>query len=224
MFPILAHRANLLGPEPARENTLAACARALEQGFGLETDLRREQGGEFYLAHDPQPRTPENDLAPYAELFRRWPDRVIAMNVKELGYESALIALHAEGALGGSAFYFDFELLEPHTPGAAQRRLRSLPGGATTPMAARLSDRGESLAQCLAIPAEVIWADEFDSLWLRFEHVKAVHAAGRRFYAISPELHGFSPSERLARWGEFRAWGIDGLCTDLAVEARAFFK
>ena len=220
---ILAHRANVRGPEPENENTLAACERALAEGFGLETDLRRDLGGEFYIAHDPHPRTAANDLAPYAQLFRRWPDRVIAMNVKELGYAEALIALHADGALGDRAFYFDFELLEPETPGHAQRWLRSLPGGAGTPIAARLSDRGETLTQCLGIPADVVWADEFDSLWLREEQVQAVHAAGRRFFAISPELHGFSEAETRARWAEFRRWKIDGLCTDLALAARDFF-
>ena len=78
--------------------------RALAEGFRLETDLRRDLGGEFYIAHDPHPRTAANDLAAYAQLFRQWPDRVIAMNVKELGYAEALIALHADGALGDRAF------------------------------------------------------------------------------------------------------------------------
>jgi glycerophosphoryl diester phosphodiesterase len=221
---ILAHRANLAGPAPAAENSLAACERALAQGFGLETDLRRDEAGAFYIAHDPQPRTPENDFAPFARLFRGWPARVIAMNVKELGYEEALIALRASGDLGHASFYFDFELLEPAAPGTAQRRLRSLPGGVSTPLASRLSDRGETLAQCLAIPAEVVWADEFDRLWLGREEVEAVHAAGRKFYAISPELHGFREVERFRRWEDFRAWGIDGLCTDFALEARDFFR
>lgn len=221
---ILAHRANLAGPDSAQENTLASCEEALAQGFGLETDLRRAAGGAFYIAHDPQPRTAANDFDAYARLFQRWPDRVIAMNVKELGYEAELIALQAAGALGERAFYFDFELLQPAAPGAAQRALRALPGGDATPLAARLSDRGESLAQCLAIPAEVVWADEFDTLWLRPEHVEQVHAAGRAFYAISPELHGFSETERLRRWEDFRAWGIDGLCTDFALAARDFFR
>jgi len=220
---LLAHRANLHGPEPARENSLAACARALELGFGIETDLRRDANGNFYIAHDLAPRSQQNDFAAFAALFRRWPDRVIAMNVKELGYEPELIAVHAEGALGVRGFYFDFELLEPATPGLAQRRLRALPGGAKTPLAARLSDRGETLAQCLSIPAEIVWADEFDRLWLTREDVEAVHAAGRQFFAISPELHGFSEADRRRRWAEFQAWGIDGLCTDFPVAARAFF-
>ena len=223
MTDILAHRANLAGPKPALENSFAATQRALELGFGLETDLRRDPQHRFYIAHDPQPWTAENDFGKFAALFRNFSDRTIAMNVKELGYEADLIALQASGDLGGCPFYFDFELLEPKTPGRAQFLLQKLPGGESTVMAARLSDRGESLTQCLAIPSRVVWADEFDSLWLTRREVEAVHAAGRKFYAISPELHGFDEAVRLKRWQQFKDWQIDGLCTDYALSAREFF-
>jgi glycerophosphoryl diester phosphodiesterase len=223
VIDILAHRANLTGPQPALENSFAATQRALELGFGLETDLRRDPQNRFYIAHDPQPWTAENDLGKFAALFRRFSDRTIAMNVKELGYEAALIALQHSGDLGGKTFYFDFELLEPKAPGNAQRLIQQLPSGDRTAMASRLSDRGESLEQCLAIPASVVWADEFDSLWLTRQEVEAVHDAGRKFYAISPELHGFDEAARLKRWQQFKDWQIDGLCTDYALSAREFF-
>ena len=223
MTDILAHRANLDGAKPSQENSLAATRRALELGFGLETDLRRDTQNRFYIAHDPQPWSSANDFAPFAALFREFSDRTIAMNVKELGYEAALIALQASGDLGGKTFYFDFELLEPKTPGRAQKTIRQLLGGDRTALAARLSDRGESLVQCLAIPASVVWADEFDSLWLTRREVDAVHAAGRKFYAISPELHGFDEAARMRRWQEFKDWQIDGLCSDYALSAREFF-
>ena len=211
------------GPQPALENSFAATQRALVLGFGLETDLRRDAQKRFYIAHDPQPWTADNDFAQFAALFRKFPGQTIAMNVKELGYEADLIALQKSGGLGGKSFYFDFELLEPQSPGRAQRLIRGWPGGENTALAARLSDRGESLAQGLAIPANVVWADEFDSLWLTRKEVEAVHAAGRKFYAISPELHGFGEAARLQRWQQFKDWKIDGLCTDYALSAREFF-
>jgi hypothetical protein len=220
---ILAHRANIDGSKPALENSFAAMQRALGSGFGIETDLRRDPQKCFYIAHDPQPWTNENDFQKFAALFRKSPDRTIAMNVKELGYEADLIWLQGSGDLGDRSFYFDFELLEPKTPGRIQRLIQKLSGGGKTSMAARLSDRGESLEQCLAIPANVVWADEFDSLWLTRQEVETVHAAGRRFYAISPELHGFDGAARLKRWQQFKDWKIDGLCTDYALSAREFF-
>jgi len=223
MTTILAHRANLAGPHSAIENSPGACARALEAGFGLETDLRRDAAGVFYISHDPLPRTPSNSLAVYSELFANHPWAELAINVKELGYKPALVELMNSGRLGGRAFYFDFELLEPSTPGAAQRKIKSLPDGAGIRMAARLSDRGETLAQCLAIPAEIVWADEFDKLWLTAQEAEMVRAAGRRLFVISPELHGFDAAARKRRWADFKAWGVDGVCTDFALEAREFF-
>ena len=223
MMVIFAHRANIGGPNPDAENSLSAVQQALELGFGIETDLRRDSQKKYYIAHDPQPWTEQNDFKPFATLFRKFSDRTIAMNVKELGYEADLIALQKSGDLGGKSFYFDFELLEPKTPGRTQRLIQKLPDGDKTSLAARLSDCGEPLEQCLAIPANSVWADEFDSLWLTRRKVEAVHAAGRKFYAISPELHGFDGAARLKRWRDFKNWKIDGLCTDFALSAREFF-
>jgi len=148
---------------------------------------------------------------------------VIAMNVKELGYEQELLALHQSGDTGDRSFFFDFELLEPNSPGHSQRFIRGLPGGNRVTLASRLSDRGEPLEQCLSIPAQIAWADEFDSLWLAREQIEAIHAAGRLVYVISPELHGFDESVRLRRWQQFKEWRVDGLCTDYALSAKEFF-
>lgn len=221
---ILAHRGNLGGPAPERENRSETIEAALSEGFGIETDLRRAGSGRFYIAHDPGAWSEATDFAAFSRLFRSFRDRTVAMNIKELGYEAELIALQEEGALGNRSFYFDFELLEPNQPGAAQRVIRALPGGNPVRLAARLSDRGERLSCCLAIPAEIVWADEFDTLWLTGDVVDAVHGAGRLFYAISPELHGFDDETRLRRWREFKAWGIDGLCTDYPLAARDVFR
>ncbi|EEF59567.1 hypothetical protein [Pedosphaera parvula] len=223
MITIMAHRANLTGPRSVVENSLAACAKALELGFGLETDLRRDAAGEFYISHDPHPRTPDNALDAYTNIFKQHPEMELAINVKELGYEPVLIELMKAGRLGRKCFYFDFELLESRTPGSSQKKIRSLPGGNQVRMASRLSDRNESLAQCLSIPAEVVWADEFDSLWLTESEVKKVQEAGRLFYVISPEIHGFDRAAMRRRWQDFKSWHIDGICTDYALDARDFF-
>jgi glycerophosphoryl diester phosphodiesterase len=223
MTVIFAHRANLSGPHSVVENSLEACSRALEKGFGLETDLRRDASGVFYISHDPAPRTTENSLEAFSELFAKHPNIELAINVKELGYEPTLIELMRAGKLGGRSFYFDFELLERTTPGAAQRKLKSLAGGDQVRVASRLSDRNESLAQSLGILGEVVWADEFDRLWLTENEVRAVKEAGRLFYVISPELHGFDEAAMKKRWVDFKKWGVDGVCTDFPIAAREFF-
>ena len=216
---LLAHRGNLRGPAGAAENSVGLVRQAMELGFGLETDIRRTEAGQFYISHDPlaEPVPPLADE--HLALWRRYPEQAIALNVKELGYEQDLVGfLESHGVLG-QVFLFDFELLEK-TPGATARLFRSLHPGVK--LAARVSDRyGEKVEQALSIEcAEVIWLDEFDSLWLRQEHTVKLKAAGRELYAISPEIHGFPLEVARRRWAEFADWGIDGICTDFPVEAR----
>jgi glycerophosphoryl diester phosphodiesterase len=224
MTAILAHRGNLRGPVPLSENTATTTATALKLGFGLEIDLRRDGAGRFYIAHDAQPWTRANDLDQFTRQFAQHGDRCIAINAKELGYAAELISLQLSGRFGSNSFYFDFELLEPEQRGYTQRLIRDLPQGGRVRLASRLSDRGEPLATCLSIPADIVWADEFDSFWLTEQDRTAVRDAGRLFYVISPELHGFNEAMMMKRWADFKEWKIDGLCTDYPIAARQFFS
>jgi glycerophosphoryl diester phosphodiesterase len=216
---LLAHRGNLRGPAGHAENSLGLLREALELGFGLETDIRRAANGCFYVSHDAveAPSPPwAND---HAGLWRQYPRQTIALNVKELGYEAALLDFLRAGGVLGQVFLFDFELLEK-VPGETARFMRAL--DPSIRLAARVSDRfGETVEQALAIEcAEVIWLDEFDSLWLGQEPIAALKAAGKRLYAISPEIHGFPLEVARRRWADFACWGVDGICTDFPIEAR----
>jgi len=44
----------------------------------------------------------------------------------------------------------------------------------------------------------------------------AVRAAGRLLYMISPEIHRFDLPTMRRRWQDFKAWGVDGVCTDFS--------
>ena len=135
---ILAHRANWKGPDHLRENTLPAVRYCLEQGWGIETDIRRVPGGQFYLSHEPAELTGANQADAFCELFRRFPAATIALNVKELGYEIDLLNYLAQCQLLSQVFLFDMEMLEPQA-GQAAALLRRLNAGIK--LAARASDR-----------------------------------------------------------------------------------
>jgi len=182
-----------------------------------------EARGQFYISHDSVRHSAENDLENYSRLFEKYPKAELAINVKELGYEAALVELVRSGKLGQKSFYFDFELLELQSPGAAQRKIKCLSNAASVRLASRLSDRNERIDQCLGIPGEIVWGDEFDSLWITEREVTAIKAANRILYMISPEIHGFDWETTLRRWHDFKTWGVDGLCTDYPLEARKFF-
>lgn len=48
---IISHRANLIGPDVATENTLDSIIKAIELGFDVETDVWLEQNV-LYIGHD----------------------------------------------------------------------------------------------------------------------------------------------------------------------------
>lgn len=211
---VFAHRANHEGVDKACENTLNATRHCLEQGWGIETDIRRAPDGRFYISHDPVDLTDNNHADKFLDLFRRHPKTVIALNVKELGYEDELLRYLGQWDViaKGQLFLFDMELLElvPGSTAALFRRLNP-----EIHLAARVSDRGEPVERALEIEsAQIIWLDEFDRLWAKAADIRRLKAAGKTVYAISPEIHGFSLEEMRRRWKQFHAWGIDGICTD----------
>lgn len=210
---VFSHRGNLVGPSATTENRLPTVRAALGCNWGLETDIRRAADGRFYISHDPLSAPDASLLAEgFFEAIRAFPNAVLALNVKELGYEDALVAfLEAQGVLA-QTFLFDMELLEA-TPGSTAQRFRRL--DSTIKLAARISDRGEPIERALAIEvASVIWLDEFDGPHFTQHDVRRLKKAGRTVYAVSPDLHQAPPDETRARWMHFIRWGVDGICTD----------
>lgn len=213
MLTIFAHRGNAEGPSPDTENGLAAIGASLRRGWGVEIDLRRAGDGRFYISHDRRPSADGCEADPVCALLRAYPEAKVALNVKELGYEEALVAyLEAQWILP-RAFLFDMELLEANA-GETARAFKRLRRGVR--VAARVSDRGESIERALAIDASIVWLDEFDRLWCTEQDIRRLKRAGRQVYAVSPDLHRFSPNDTRERWIQFCRWGLDGICTDYA--------
>ena len=209
---ILAHRGNTHGPSKTEENQLSAIHRALASGWGLEVDIRRAGDGRFYISHDPQPAAAGLAALDLCDELRRFPDAMVALNVKECGYEADLIAFLTSENVLRQTFLFDMELIEP-TPGGMARTFRALHPEVC--LAARVSDRGESIDRALSIHvASVVWLDEFDGPWSTEADVLRLHAAGRQVFAVSPDLHRFPIERARERWLDFCNWGVDGICTD----------
>ena len=215
---LLAHRGNLHGIDHATENSLAVIQQSMQHRFGVETDVRRSEGGVFYISHDPAAVNGDRNADVHAMLWAQYPESEIALNVKELGYEERLIDFIRRHQLQSRLFLFDFELLEKN-PGSTASKIHAL--DPEIRLAARVSDRyGESIEQAASITAaSIIWLDEFDSLWVTANDIAKLKALGRTIYAISPEIHGFSMAETETRWKQFQEWGVDGICTDYPVRA-----
>lgn len=209
---ILSHRGNLVGPCVSAENRLPTVRAALECGWGVETDIRRDHAGRFYISHDVRPSAHDTPAEDFFALFRAYPSATIALNIKELGSEEALIDLLDHEDVSGQTFLFDMELLERQA-GTTARMFRRL--HPTIRLAARISDRGESIDQALDIEvASVIWLDEFDGPCFTESDVRRLKDAGRSVFAVSPDLHARTAQDCRCRWRDFIRWGVDGICTD----------
>ncbi len=214
MTTILAHRGNAEGPDTNAENVLQTLDAALARGWGLEIDIRRAADGRFYLSHDPQPSADGRLADDFFTCLRAHPEATVALNIKEVGYEDALIAYLIEQRAVRNLFLFDMELIE-RSAGETARAFKRLAPQVT--VAARVSDRGESIERALANEAaSVVWLDEFDRQWCTDDDVRRLKRAGRQVYAVSPDLHRFPPNMTRRRWIDFCNWGVDGICTDYA--------
>jgi glycerophosphoryl diester phosphodiesterase len=212
MPEILAHRGNLTGPAPVTENTLPAIEACVSRGWGVEIDIRRDADGRFYLSHDAQPSGTGTPAEAVCACLREHPDATVALNIKELGYEEALVQYLREQQVARQVFLFDAELIEPE-PGATAALFRRLDPDIR--LAARVSDRREPVERALGIDcASVIWLDEFERHWASARDVHRLKNQGRTVYAVSPDLHGYSFGVARRRWEDFIRWGVDGICTD----------
>jgi glycerophosphoryl diester phosphodiesterase len=213
---ILAHRANVAGPDHATENSPSAFRAALSRGWGLEIDVRHLNGGGLYISHDARAGLSIGTADECFETIRQHPGATIAVNVKEIGREAELLSELARHGVLDQCFLFDMELVEAHR-GETARIFRRLNHAVV--LAARVSDRDEPVDGALTdSQARVVWLDEFDGPWCSQDDVRRLKAAGKTVYAVSPDLHGGPVEQAQRRWIDFFNWNVDGICTDYPAE------
>lgn len=214
---VLAHRGLLSGADRTLENRFETLARALGEGFGVETDLRYcADRGRHCLGHDLAAWTPQDDAFRFLELCRRHPGQTVALNLKDLGGLPTLLGRISDLDLWDHLFLFDMELIEP-VPGETARALRDF--DPRSRLAARVSDRKEPVERAAGCPfSDCVWLDEFDGPWATRATFQELARAGKPIWAVSPDLHGRSLEESRRRWADFLAWGARGICTDHALD------
>jgi hypothetical protein len=204
---ILAHRGLWRAPE--ERNGLAALRRALELGFGLETDIR-DHAGRLVISHDPPSGpAPLLDLKQVLELHAEvGAATTLAINIKADGLRGLLTADLADNA--PNAFVFDMA-----TPDA----LAYLAG--PLPVFTRQSEYEPQPA--FYDQAHGIWLDCFHRDWIDAEVVTRHRQAGKRVALVSPELHGRDPDAAWRVWSQIDH-GEVMLCTDRPEAAAALFN
>jgi len=208
MIQLIAHRGFWL--EPAEKNTEVAFSRALQHGFGIETDFR-DCDGQLVVSHD-VPKRGAMTAAAFAELFKSCPASApMALNVKADGLQQLMADFIAASGIS-DGFVFDMAVPDMRA---------YLSSG--IPVFTRLSEF-ETLPALLDRSAGV-WLDAFESEWYDDVLIRALLENGKRVAIVSPELH-HRPHEALWRFlkdKQLHRSAAVSICTDLPMDAREYF-
>ena len=204
---ILAHRG--FWEKPEEKNTRKAIQRAIQEGFGIETDLR-DCRGELFVSHDPAcgEEMSVDELLSICSVS----DAPIALNIKADGIQRMI-----ETALKKQPIkdYFFFDMSNPEMVLYKKYGM---------PYFTRQSDIEK---ECVLYEARGVWVDGFTtSEWINETILRRHLDAGKRVSIISEEIHGRN-NERL--WKLLRDTGLSReadvmLCTDTPAQAVSFFE
>lgn len=207
---ILAHRG--YWSQDVEKNSFEAFKRALDAGFGIETDFRDCKGA-IVVSHDP----PEGNVLSAKALLELYAasgmEGRLALNIKADGLQYALSQLlSATGIPIDNCFAFDMAV-----PDALDYIVNEFP------IYTRLSEY-EDRAPFLDLAAGV-WVDNFTGRFAQVDAAKLLLTKGNRVCIVSSEVH---KRDQNALWNKIAAAGLHKhpffeLCTDFPDDAHNFF-
>ncbi len=199
---ILAHRG--LWKEEKEKNTIEAFLAAIENNFGIETDLRDFQG-EIIISHDPAKK---NSLL-FEDLLKllQGKNLPLALNIKADG-----LSLEIKRLLDkyNHTNYFTFDMSIAETIFQIENKLNVFVG---------INEffKENSLLKY----SKGVWLDSFNSDWFSKKDILNFLNQNKQVAIVSPELH---KRQYLPVWEKYK--NIEGimLCTDNAQKAREYFN
>jgi hypothetical protein len=212
---ILAHRGFWTGPE--EKNSRTALERAFAEGFGIETDIRDQNGG-LVISHDP----PTGRCIGFQDLLalyrRHGAPGPMALNVKADGLQGLFAAALTKEEIPSDAYFF-FDMSIPDALGYARQNLPVYARESEIEPTPHLLDRAQGIV-----------LDCFHADWITPAKILHHLRAGRSVMLISPELHGRDPAQAWDAWRELTESRMERpaetrlmLCTDRPREAREAF-
>lgn len=205
---IIAHRGFWL--DPSEKNTSIAFARALENGFGIETDFR-DLNGELVVSHD----LPGDDAMPIREFIKIYTaackDGLMALNIKADGLQ-ALVRKMVEDS--GMQNYFAFDMSVPDMRGYLYEGI---------PTFTRLSEYEQ--APSFLDKSVGVWLDSFEDEWYGLPVINGLLEKNKQIAFVSPELHGRGHRELwdFMKKNHLHKSALTSLCTDFPLEAKEYF-
>lgn len=206
---ILAHRGywNTI----VKNNSYEALIKALDYGFGFESDIR-DYCGKLVISHDIA--NEESYLAEniFEKLSEHNDKYCFAINIKSDGLKKLLIDSLKKYNIEN---YFTFDMSVPQMIEYREKGLKYF---------TRQSEYEKELI--LYEDADGVWIDAFvEESWITEELLNYHLKNGKKVCIVSPDLH---KREYLSFWSKLKSYKVDFnnviLCTDFPLEARNFFE
>ena len=204
---IIAHRG--FWKNESEKNTMIALKRAIDNGFGFETDFR-DCGRKVLISHNP----PKGDEITAEEVFKMYHEaghqEPLALNIKADGLQDMMAVLLKKYNI---ANYFFFDMSVCDTVIYTEKKLK---------IASRLSEF--EIDMPFYKDCTTVWIDYFNSDGPAIQKVKDTLNNSKIACVVSPELH-----KRLYEqmWSELLPYVNEDnlyLCTDFPDKAKEFFK
>lgn len=204
MVKIIAHRG--FWKLESEKNSMIALQRAIDCGFGFETDFR-DYGGQILISHNPpQGIEPNAD-----EVFRMYAETncsaPLALNIKADGLQDMMLSLLKKY---GITNYFMFDMSVCDTIPYIEKDIT---------IASRSSEYEPYLP--FYQQSKVVWVDYFDGRTNILDEMAKYIADGKIPCVVSPDLHHL-PYDKM--WQALKNFTGDFyLCTDYPDKAKEYF-
>lgn len=207
---LLCHRGDWSHKD--ERNALASLQCALQEGHGVETDIR-DCDGSLVISHDMpmfnDALTLKQLLDVYVEVGK---PGMLALNIKSDGLQVPIKKMLIEY---GVTEYVVFDMSVPDTLGYIREEMT---------VAVRMSEYEDG--KWLLDSVDTVWLDAFHTEWYDLDMMVSLLQSGKRVFIVSPELHG-RPHQSL--WNVLRKIPVPFennifLCTDLVLEALENFN
>lgn len=204
---IIAHRG--FWQTEAEKNSLTAIKRAVDNGFGFETDLR-DCGGKILISHNPPSGSEINAESVFDTYRNAHFEEPLALNIKADGLQNMIIDLLNKYNIT-NYFFFDMSICD--TVIYVEKKLQ---------IASRLSEFEKDMP--FYKDSSVVWIDYFNSDGPTIQMVKHTLSDKKIACVVSPELHK-RPYQQM--WSQLFSYRNDPnvyLCTDYPDKAKEYFK
>lgn len=206
MFDIIAHRG--YWENKSETNKFSAFQRALECGFGIETDFR-DYKGELVISHD-IPSGNEMKAEDFFKLYSNYSSKSwLALNIKANGLQVKLKELIDKYKVEN---YFCFDMSSPDTLIYINNNMNIFSRISEYEVQAPFYDKSIG-----------VWLDCFNSEWFNEEEIEKHLKNKKKVCIVSSELHKRDYKTAWAKYKKIKTNNIM-LCTDYPQLAREFLN